>query len=375
MTSMSSGPDALAFDVVRLSARAALTDERRRALHEAVARGPAWDDVLRLGAVHRVLPQLDAHLGDVFPPEVAAVVHQEVRRQAFHVLFLASEMARIARSLEASGIPYLVMKGPSMAEAYGGTAQRPYVDNDVLIRREDFGAVERLLLETGFRERKRSDRQQAGYLRIQGEYTFGRSVGSSPSTVDAHTRLLPLGFAFDGPFDALVRRAQRVPVAGKDVPALGWSDLFLTLAVNALKDQWNRLRLATDFAEVAGMIDDWDGLLDRASREQCLRATRLAVLVSAAEVGAVYPAAVIAAAEGDRRAAFLARAVSERLRQSHERGVMRNRDRVVLNVLAPDGLRGQLRYAGYAALRRATEWYVDVRPDDPVVSAPRQREG
>jgi hypothetical protein len=354
-----SSPSPLDFEVVRLLARSRLSDERRAALDAAVARGPSWTHVVELARAHSVVPLLDAHLREAMPADAAAAVHKAVRRYSIRVLFLAAEMAALTRAFRDAGVPFLVMKGPTMAEAYGSTARRPYVDNDVLVRREDFAAVERVLVEAGFTQRERTDRQQAGYLHVHGETSFARRTGGLVSMVDVHTRLLPLGFAFDGPFEALHSRSRPVAVAGEEAPALGWTDLFLTLSVNALKDQWARLRLATDFAEVAALIGDWDELLERAAQGQCLRATYVAVLVSAREVGAEYPPRVLAAARADRRAGRLAEAAGARLREAHERPVMRSRDRVLFNVLAPDGLRGQARYAWYTAVRRATEWYVD----------------
>ena len=352
-------PTPLDFEVVRLAARATLSDERRRALDAAVARGPSWEGVLWLARAHGVLPLVDAHLGGAMPPEATAAVHEAVRQSAIRVLFLASEMASLARALQDEGVPFLVMKGPSMAEAYGGTARRPYVDNDVLVRREDFGAVDRVLRRTGFDREERAGLRLDLYLHVHGEYTFARRRGALTSAVDVHTRLLPFGFAFDGPFGALRERARPVVVAGEAAPALGWTDLFLTLSVNALKDQWGRLRLATDFAEVATCVEDWDELLERAAEGQCLRATHLAVLVSEREVGAAFPPHVLASAQADRRAVRLAEAASARLREAHELRVMPSRDRALFNVLAPDGVRGQARYAWYTAVRRATEWYVD----------------
>ena len=355
-------PTPLDFEVVRLAARSALDEGRRRALDAAVAEGPSWEGVLGLARAHGVLPLVHAHLAEAMPPGPAGAVHWAVRQSAIRVLFLASEMAVLARALREAGVPFLVMKGPSMAEAYGSTSRRPYVDNDVLVRRGDFGAVDRVLRRAGFGRHERAGLRLDLYLHVHGEYTFSRRAGALTSAVDVHTRLLPFGFAFDGPFGALERRARPVVVAGEAVPALGWTDLFLTLSVNALKDQWGRLRLATDFAEVATKVEDWDDLLDRAARGQCLRATHLAVLVSEREVGAEFPPRVLASARADRRAVRLAEAASARLREAHELRVMRSRDRALFNVLAPDGVRGQARYAWYTAVRRATEWYVDPVP-------------
>lgn len=356
---MTDSPSPLDFQVVRLASRADLPSDQREELHQAVDEGPSWVHVLGLARAHGVLPLLDAHLGDTMPAEPAAALHQNVKRSAIRVLFLASEMATLARSFREAEVPFLVMKGPSMAQAYGGTSRRPYVDNDLLIRRRDFDRVERVLTEAGFRRRQRTGLKKSLYLLVHGEYTFSRAKGSMVSTVDVHTRLLPFGFAFDGPFEALQERSRAISVAGEDVPALGWEDLYLTLAVNALKDQWGRLRLASDFAEVAGMITDWPALLARARAGQCLRATHLAILVSANEVGASYPPAVMERAQADRAAVRLARIVAARLRESHERVVMRSRDRIQFNALATDRLSGQARYLWYATVRRATQWYVD----------------
>lgn len=356
---MTDAPSPLDFRVVRLAARAELTPERRRELDRAVAEGPTWTHVLRLGQVHGVLPLLDAHLGDAMPPEPAAALHQHVKRSAIRVLFLASEMAALARTFQDAQISYLVMKGPSMAQAYGGTSRRPYVDNDLLIRREDFDRAEQVLTASGFRRRLRTGLKKALYLLVHGEYTFARVQGAMTSTVDVHTRLLPFGFAFDGPFEVLLERSRAMTVAGEEVPALGWDDLYLTLAVNALKDQWGRLRLASDFAEVAGMVADWSALLTRAKAGRCLRATRLAVLVSANELGAEYPPHVLEEARADWRAVRLARLVATRLREAHERPVMPSGQRFAFNALATDGPRGQGRYLWYATVRRATQWYAD----------------
>ena len=140
---------------------------------------------------------------------------------------------------------------------------------------------------------------------------------------------------------------------------LGWDDLFLALSVNALKDQWDRLRLATDLAEVATRVGDWDRIAADAARFRCLRALNLAVLVAAGEVAGAFPEAVLRRARQDGRARALAAHVGASLAASdagHEASV---RDRVRLNLLVQDGVRGQLRYVGYAAARRVTERWVD----------------
>ena len=348
------------YETVRLAARAQMTEARARALREITSGPLDWAEVLRLGTFHKTLPLLHAHLREhADPPEnVAAVLLHRARRTAVNVLFLSSEMARIARRLDADGVPYLVLKGPSLSEAYGNMANRPFVDNDLLVQREDFDRVEAALLGLGFNERKRSDEQQARYLSVHGEYTFGRPVGDMGSTVDVHTRLVHAGYSYAPALARLRARARPIQVAGVTVPALSWDDLFLALSANALKDQWDRMRLASDIAAVAEFVADWPAVLDMAARGRILRAVHLAVLLAADVVGGAFPEFVLAQARADRRAVRLAAFVQRTMAAGVTQESMSGLDRARLNLGVQDGLRGQLRYAGYAAVRRVTERWV-----------------
>lgn len=349
-------PPSAEFEVVRLAARAHLTPERAARLRDAVTPSLDWAEVLRLGAFHKTLPLLYVHLRGHpgVPDDVAAWLKRWVWNLSTHVLFLSSEMARIAGRFADEGIPYLVLKGPSLSPAYGGVSKRPFVDNDLLVRREDFDRVERVLIGLGFNERKRSDLQQAGYLSVHGEYTFGRSVGALGSTVDVHTRLVPMGYSYAPDLGRLAARARTIELAGASVPALSWDDLLLALSVNALKDQWDRLRLASDIAEVAAHVEDWDGVVETATRHGVRRAFHLAVLLAVDLVGGTFPEPVLRRARRDRRAVRLSHSVRRALIEGEGRSLPALSDRAKFNMLVQDGLRGQLRYTAYTVLRRAT---------------------
>ncbi len=348
------------YETVRLAARARLTDERADALQKLTSGPLDWGEVLRLGVYHKILPLLHAHLREhADPPEsVTAMLLSRARLTSANVLFLSSEMARIARQFDRDGIPFLVLKGPSLSEAYGNLANRPFVDNDLWVRRADFDRVEETLLGLGFNERKRSDRQQSGYLSVHGEYTFGRSVGQFGSTVDVHTRLVHVGYTYSPDFDRLLARSRPILVAGQEVPALSWEDLFLALSVNALKDQWDRIRLASDLAAVAEQVGDWGAVLDTAARGRVLRTVHLAVLLAADIAGGVFPEPVLRQARRDRRAVHLSAFVQRTLAAGNVDEPLSGWERAKFNMAVQDGLRGQVRYSAYTALRRATERWV-----------------
>ncbi|WP_420457512.1 nucleotidyltransferase family protein [Rubrivirga sp.] len=352
------------FELIRLGARAELGPEQAQAFHDLAAGALDWDRVLSLGAHHRVLPLLYVHLRDYaehVPADVFEALRTYVQQSTVHVLFLTAETARIAHRFEADGVPFLVLKGPSLAKAYGSVGKRPFVDIDLLISRESFPLVERALLDLDFNERKRSGAQQSAYLSVHGEYTFGRQKDGFASTVDVHTRLVPFGLSYAPSFDHVLSRSRDLEAGGATVPVLSWEDLFLALAVNALKDQWNRLRLATDLAEVGGLVEDWEAVRDRARRDGALRTLYLGVLVASGAVGATFPPSLLDDARRDRRAVLLARDVEGYLVTSGRDTSRTWAERVRLNTLVQDGPRGWLRYASYAAARRLSEPFADPR--------------
>ncbi len=354
----------LAYEVVRLASRANLSDQRAERLREAAGQVDDWQEVYAVGSHHRTLPLLYAHTREWAPNEVTEALRQYVHRRAMNVLFLGAELARIARRLDEADIPFLTFKGPSLAEAYGGTARRPFVDNDLLVAPTDFDTVSRLLLEIGFNRHERSPLRQAGYLHIHGEYTFGRAVGPLVSTVDVHTRLVPIGYPFHGPFEALYARSRPLDIAGVKVPTFSWDDSLLALCVNALKDQWNRIRLATDIAETARFVHDWPALIARAKGTRCLRALHTGVLVSEEAVDGRFPESVVSEAKKDERAGRLSRSVICRLPAAHTEPVMTGSDRLRFTLLAPDGVRGQAQYLAYVGLRRLLDPFVTEEASD-----------
>ena len=354
------------YDLIRLAARAELDEARAVRFRDAASGSLDWKKVLGVGGHHRVLPLLYIHLREhapgAAPAPLLASLQQFTQSAAVRVLFLSSQMALIAKRLDGEGVPLLVLKGPTLSEAYGGAARRPFSDNDLLIRRGDFDRVERELLGLGFNRRKRSQRQLDGHLLIHREYTFGRSVGGHVSTVDVHTNVAPLGYSYDGTYDHLAGRSRAVTIGGASMRALGWSDLFLILCVNALKDQWDRLRLASDLAELAGHIGDWEQAEAEAEVQRSLRAFRIGVLVAADELDGDFPGGVVGRARSDREASALARAIRDHFPTAHDEKVLDSSERARLMLRAQDGLRGRARYLGYVAVRRLLDRWVSPHP-------------
>ena len=347
-----------------MCARASLTDAAASAVESIVRDGSFdWDLAISIANAHKVIPLLHANLvdcaQDAVPDTHLQILRVTSRARVMHVLMLTAEMAAIGERLREAKIPVLVLKGPSLSSAYGGVALRPFVDNDILIRRSDFERADQLLLKMGFQRKDRGSLQKAGYLLVHGEYTFGRMIGNLISTVDLHTNVLPVGYAYNESLDALQGRGRSLELAGSTFTALSWPDLLLALCVNALKDQWMNLRLATDIAEVATCIDDWDVVMTRAKRMRSLRVVKVALLIAHHAVGADIPDRILQACRDDARAVRLASWVEGRFATYSMNDSLTGRERVRLNMNVQDGIIGRLRYIGYAGIRRVTESFID----------------
>lgn len=143
----------------RLAVKLAGTVERRAEDAFEIQRLAALVDYEVLAATlnaARLLPLLGSRLVTAAPRAVPDGFHEALdaaiahgRRRAALVEQLA---LRLARGLEATGIPVVALKGPHMAERlHGDAAMRASNDIDLLVLPEDFHGAVRVLEQTGYR--------------------------------------------------------------------------------------------------------------------------------------------------------------------------------------------------------------------------------
>ena len=304
---------------------------------------------------HGVLPLVQAtvgHLADPPPADIATALSRAAIGQTMSSLALQSEAVRLARRLGAARIPFMILKGLALQDAYGSLALRPFVDNDVLVHPYDFARVERLLVEdVGYVRERRSRLQKRGYLFVHGQYTFGRFVGGAPYTLDVHTSVMPFGYRYSEEVHSLLGRARHMELEGFPVPVLSWADQLIVLCVNGLKDRWNRLRLVADLVAVASKIDDWTAVAQIARRSSSLSPVLLGMVLADDLLGRPVPPELGVATPGLLK---LAHEMSTRLASEESPVAMTEWERVRLFLMAQDNVPAQLRYVAYTLIRRAT---------------------
>ena len=310
-------------------------------------------EFIRLAEVHRVYPIVLSGLRALpneMPAPLVQALHRAVLRRSLRSMALRTEMGRLASRMHEAALPFVVLKGIAVQSAYGSLSLRHSADNDILVRPEDFGALEQILSDAGYTCRRRGASQKKAYLLIHGQYTFERQDGEHAFYVDAHTRVMPLGYRYSEGVPDLLRRSRTLHIDGVPVPVPSWEDLIVILSTNGLKDRWTQLRLVTDLVVVSARVTDWDAVAQLAERANCREQVALGLSLTADLFDLPLPAPFASrSASVDR----LARALADELR-----GVPGAQDlagRVELFLSAQDSVHSRLRYVLYTGLRRAAE--------------------
>lgn len=317
---------------------------------------PDWPRLLDLAHRHGVLPLVQAALPALAEPPPSVTVQglrQATLGETMRSLALQSEAVRLTGLLDEAGIPFLILKGLALQDAYGSIALRPFVDNDVLVHPAAFKALEALLVrEGGYVREQRRAWQKRGYLFVHGQYTFGRFVGEAMHTLDVHTSVMPFGYRYSEDFESLRERSRAAAVKAAKIPVLSWEDQIVVLCVNGLKDRWNRLRLVADLVAVASKVTDWDRVVQIARRASSLSSVLLGMTL--AEDLLRYPAPP-RLGRASPQILGLARELSVRLRADDPARPMTEWERVRLYLLGQDNAAARARYVAYTLVRRATE--------------------
>lgn len=231
-------------------------------LQRLVARSDA-DSILALAAHHRIEGWLYERLRTVRGVDADLVRALKVGRDwaARRHLYGVWQLGRVRSVLETAGIPWVIVKGPILAELlYGSPGLRTYHDLDVLVKPRDFrGAVESLegdgavLMDRNWPLLLRERRGQV-HLKLHG----GMELDLHWDLVNVHRRRMTIDT------QALLSRRVEVEVGGLRVPTLEAADGLIHIAVHAAVSGGDLLVWIKDIERaVAVRPPSWDDVVAR----------------------------------------------------------------------------------------------------------------
>lgn len=230
-------------------------------------------EILRQAGENGITPLLYHRLRTVVPaPELPSAVIEHLRRVAVgcaaQSLQIGRELSEILEVFRRHGVAVVALKGAHLGHiVYGNAALRTMGDLDLMVRRDQLGSAEGLLIRLGYTPQHDS-LEQMDYARHHHTRPLGKP---GAVRIDLHWSIARPTAPFDVDLDGMWERAVPARIAGSEALVLSPEDLLLHLCLHASFDHQFRLglRACWDILEAVrhhrGAID-WDELARRAQR-------------------------------------------------------------------------------------------------------------
>lgn len=216
---------------------------------------------------------LEHHRSQDYPPiQFRQRVHRAHRTMVARMMWMHGHMAGLLTRLSASGLEYMVLKGPALAHLiYPAPMLRAFGDLDLIVRERDWAAMHRFMLEAGF-SADRNLPHPPPKLIPQDRIEHQRYWHSAQEwLVEVHyDDFLHAGLA-SRDVEGFWRRAIQVPVCGVPVKVLCLEDQLVQLCAHAHAHKYERLGWLSDIALIVrdhGSQLDWSRVLQTVRIEE-----------------------------------------------------------------------------------------------------------
>ncbi|MDF2660702.1 MAG: hypothetical protein K0Q94_3493 [Paenibacillus sp.] len=221
-----------------------------------------WDQFIELTRHHRVYPLVYSNVSrlgkELLPQHVVQVLQQDYTNNTFQMLRLSAEMQMIGIKLDKSEIPYLLVKGPLLAERlYGDISLRTCKDLDILVADQDLERAGAVLRDAGYFA---ADADPATILTETREHHHSYIHPNKKIQIELHWRLNWKTWS-EPTFDELWARKRTFSFKGVSVHSFGPEDLFLSLTTHGARHGWSRLRWLSDIDKLMAEELDWSRIV------------------------------------------------------------------------------------------------------------------
>ena len=275
--------------------------------------GVDWGRFPGLCEWHNAVPPVYRALAGVrevtVPPAILSRLRGLHHGNTVRSLFLATELSRILRALESSGIPAYPFKGPALSVLlYGDPACRQSKDLDILIPGEALRGAAKVLDSLGYDGGHDWEGPRlAAHRHTECEASFVRR--DRKVEVELQWAVVPGHFGFDHKKFGIWERLERRTWNGCAFPVLPPEETLLMLCVHGSKHRWCKLGWICDVAALLALPTPPDLLraLELAGRCGVTRLLLLGLLLAGRLTGARLPRGISDRIEADLMVAVLAR--------------------------------------------------------------------
>jgi hypothetical protein len=280
-----------------------------------------WPDFMRRVDHHRVAPlvyqNLRRYAGNGVPASAMSALRSRFTSNAHRSLVNATELVRLYKLFQESGIEFIPLKGSVLAlQVYSDLSLRHAGDIDLLVDLRHADLSDRLLQERYCRISPGlhlSPYQQKQYYRLREELIYISDKNNI--RIELHTRLLKSRPYFALDLAQLQDRARYITVSDSSMPAMSPEDNCIYLCDHGAQHYWHRLFWLSDLAEIIRQdwLTDWDRLLKISTTLGILRPLTQGIILAHLLLETPLPDQLKTYAAHDQRMSYLIKAALRRI--------------------------------------------------------------
>jgi hypothetical protein len=287
------------IELILLCSRSEINPQIATRVRELIQTGIDWDRLVEKANSWGILPLLSRGLqtiGTHIIPEDKWNHIQALNFATLHrSLLLTRELISLLDNFAFHDIPAIPYKGPVLAQSlYGNLALRPFLDLDIITRKNDVHRARDIILSRGYKltwpEIGLTESQYSAHLDAKYNYQFARNVDKI--SVELHWTVTPKYFSFPPDPDWLWQRLEPLTFGGTSVLTFPPEDYLLILCAHGANHCWlYRLGMICDIAELLHRNQnlDWDYVLSQARSFGATRVLLLGLLLAHELLGSELP--------------------------------------------------------------------------------------
>lgn len=268
---------------------------------------PCIDTAAFLAVVqrHRIGPMVHNALvtrnpaANQLPEALTAPLTAEVQANKLRAMKVTRANVLLARMFNSAGIPWVPLKGATLAAAYyGDFTLRHANDIDGWVPARTLQQARELLLAAGYVDDPAdNDAELAARGPNHAKFLHWRNyhdvyIGPDRTCLELHWRLTDNPHALCIAPEKMLERSSRVVIAGEALPLLDPIDQLLYLCEHGGKHCWFRLKWLFDLPQLLeSRAWDWPAVFARARESRCLNTLNLGLTLAQCLFGWEAPAA------------------------------------------------------------------------------------
>ena len=246
------------FNILTRLIRPTMDENTLQSLSDLIKNPVDWQEFLRLGDRHRVVPLVWRGMGrcrDIdFPENVQETIKRKTDFNRKRALQQTAELIQLSRLFEENGIRAISLKGPILAkQVYGDVGMRHAGDLDLLVDKNNFEKAKLILLQCGYTLGEKyvsiKENEQAVFMELRNHFTFNNPT--LKTSVELHWRyLFNNQINILGDSNALINITY-VELHKTKINMLPPDSNFLYLVLHGTRHAWFRLKWLCDIAELS----------------------------------------------------------------------------------------------------------------------------